>query len=109
MGRKAKEYGATMLELRDPPEIIADAINLSRWKAHLAIEWMELALLKANSPIHLNLWNKGAEKINSTIDSIEKYKHHDEEYWNGSTSRRLPIQEVDLGIEDWLAIQAFIK
>ena len=109
MGRKAKEYNFSLINLGSNQDVINDAKNMSRWNPNLAIEWMEEILVKVVSPTELKAWNNSAMCINETIDSKEKnvksYQH--EEYWGAAVSRRLSIQAEELSLEDYAAMEAF--
>lgn len=109
MGRKAKEYTFSLLNLGDNQNVISEAKNMARWNPSLAIYWMEEILVKVVSPIEIAEWNKSAKKINETIDSIESHTNcyiHGE-YWKNEQSRRLTLQEVEISLEDYLAMEQY--
>jgi len=109
MGRKAKEYKFSIMNLGANQDVINNAQNLSRWNPTIAIEWMEEILVKVVSPVELKDWNRAAKAINNTIDSIEMHENsYNPEYWGANLSRRLSMQKIEITMEDYAAMQAFI-
>jgi hypothetical protein len=73
-------------------QVVREAPNVARWNPNLAIDWMEELKIHIQNATQIKSWNQSAEKINFTIDFLEKsgkVKH--EEYWGHrlAKSRRL--------------------
>ena len=89
-------------------QIIREASNVVRWRPVLAIQWMEQALARSFSPLTLDKWNKAAKSINETLDSIESTRYYSKEsFWEGKEPVRLELQEVNITLVDYFAMQQF--
>jgi hypothetical protein len=75
-------------------QVVRESPNIAKWNPNLAIDWMEDVRAHIQNDVQLKSWNQSAEKINFTIDFLEKsgkVKH--EEYWGHrlAESRRIKL------------------
>jgi hypothetical protein len=83
-----------VLPLVDFYRILKDSPAVAKWNPNLAIDWMENIKNNIQNDTQKKRWNESAEKINFTIDFLEKYgKVKHEEYWGHkyAKSRRLTL------------------
>tara|TARA_Y100000034_G_scaffold136800_1_gene215863 strand:- start:117 stop:449 length:333 start_codon:yes stop_codon:yes gene_type:complete len=105
---KRDKYTLIPFNFISTPTQIKEAANVVRWNPALAIDWMKEAGNKVNSPLHINMWNKAAKRMNTIMDDIESTRYYSkEEYWGKASSTRLELIEEIMSLEDYIAFQQY--